>query len=216
MNLSLVHGLLTPAQVAQAREKLAQGDWVDGRETAGAEAARIKRNLQLKRGCPQHMELCELIKLSLNASEAFKGLALPRRMSVPLFSRYDAGMEYGPHTDDAYRSQEQVRTDLAVTVFLSEPDSYDGGALVVGDTAVRPAAGDAVVYPATTIHRVARVTRGTRLACVFWVQSLVRDEAKREVLSALQQIGSRLGEQPALGLALARVQQNLLRMWLEC
>jgi hypothetical protein len=98
------------------------------------------------------------------SSDAFKQLTLPRRLSSPLFSRYEEGMEYGPHTDDAYHAQERLRTDIALTMFLSDPDSYEGGALVVGDSALKPAAGDVAVYPATSIHRVAQVSRGTRLA----------------------------------------------------
>jgi len=215
MSLNVLHGLLTRPQLDQVRALLEQGPWLDGRQTAGAEAARIKRNLQLDRASSTQAELAELIKRALHESEPFKQLALPRRISTPLFSRYDEGMEYGLHTDDAYRAQEMLRTDLAVTLFLSEPESYDGGALVLGDSAVKAAAGDAVVYPATSIHRVARVERGSRLACVFWVQSLVRDEAQRDILVALQGISARLSGQHAVSLALSRVQQNLLRMWLD-
>lgn len=214
MNLDVVPKLLSAEQVATARLLLQQGSWTDGRVTAGAEAARSKNNRQLEPGTASYRELAELVKQSLHQSEPFKALALPLRMSSVLFSRYDVGMEYGPHTDDAYRPLERLRTDLAVTIFLSDPDSYEGGALVVGDSAVRPAAGDAVVYPATTVHRVSQVTRGTRLAAVFWVQSLVRDDAQRDILVTLQSVIARVGN-PVLSLALSRVQQNLLRMWVE-
>ena len=162
MNLNVVHALLPPSTVVSVRNRLQDAPWADGRSTAGAEAARIKHNLQLELGSATHRELSEVVKEAATASDAFKQLTLPRRMSMPLFSRYEAGMEYGPHTDDAYRAHETLRTDLAVTLFLSAPDDYDGGALMVGDTAVKPAAGDAVVYPATTIHRVSKVTRGER------------------------------------------------------
>jgi|SRR6478609_4072093 len=214
MNLNVVRGVLSAEQVTHVRARLAQATWVDGRATAGIEAARIKRNLQVEPGCPVHVELSELIKRALNGSDTFKQLSLPRRVSSFSFSRYDTGMEYGPHTDDAYRSHELLRTDVAVTLFLSEPDSYDGGALIVGNDALRPSAGDAVVYPATTVHRVAEVTRGSRLAVVFWVQSLVRDEGQRDILFTLQSVMSRVGN-PAISLALARVHQNLQRMWIE-
>ena len=187
---------------------------MDGRTTAGAEAARTKRNLQLTLGSPAHAELSELVKTAISASEAFKQLTLPRRLSVILFSRYDLGMEYGPHTDDAFRALELVRTDIAVTLFLSEPESYEGGALCVGDRALRPAAGDAVIYPASSIHRVSEVTRGTRLAAVFWVQSLVRDERQRDVLLTLHDAIGRSGDASS-SLALSRAQQELLRMWIE-
>jgi PKHD-type hydroxylase len=214
VNLNVVPKLLSAELVARLRAQLEQGPWADGRATAGAEAARSKHNLQLELGSPAHAELSDLVKKAVSASEPFKQLTLPRRMSAVLFSRYDVGMEYGPHTDDAFRALELVRTDIAVTIFLSEPESYEGGALIVGDSAVRPAAGDAVIYPASTIHRVSEVKRGVRLAAVFWVQSLVRDEAQRDVLITLQNVISRVGN-PVLSLALSRVQQNLLRMWLE-
>lgn len=214
MNLNVVSKLLSAEQVARVRAGLERGPWADGRATAGAEAARAKRNLQLELGSPVHAELSDLVKKAVSGSEPFKQLTLPRRMSSILFSRYDVGMEYGPHTDDAFRALELVRTDIAVTIFLSDPDSYDGGELVVGDSAVRPGAGDAVIYAASTIHRVSEVKRGARLAAVFWVQSLVRDEAQRDVLVTLQNVIARVGN-PVLSLALSRVQQNLLRMWLE-
>jgi PKHD-type hydroxylase len=214
MNFNLVKQLLSPDQIALLRARLEHGPWVDGRATAGVEAARVKNNLQLDVASPAHKELSEVVKGALHASEAFKSLALPRRMSTVLFSRYEVGMEYGPHTDDAYRPLELVRSDIAVTVFLSEPDSYEGGALVVGDSAIRLPAGDAVIYPASSIHRVSPVTRGSRLAAVFWVQSLVREESQREILVTLQSVLARVGN-PALSLALARVQQNLFRMWAE-
>lgn len=193
---------------------LLRSSWCDGRQTAGAEAARIKNNLQLEPGSATQLELAETVKKAVIASERFKQVSLPRRMSNPLFSRYDQGMEYGPHTDDAYRSSEFLRTDLAVTLFLSEPDSYEGGALMVGDTAVKLPAGDVVVYPANSVHRVAQVTRGTRLAAVFWVQSLVRAHEQREILQTLSSVSARLAGNP-LSLALSSVQQNLLRMWIE-
>lgn len=214
MNVHGIAGLLTPEQVSGIRARLEPGPWVDGRVTAGAEAARSKRNLQLALGSPAHAQVSEVLKEALSASEAFKQLTLPLRLSVMLLSRYDAGMQYGPHTDDAFRPLERVRTDIAVTIFLSDPTSYEGGALIVGDSALRPGAGDAVVYPASTIHRVSPVTRGTRLAAVFWVQSLVRDERRREVLLTLQSAIGQVGA-PALALELARVKQDLLRMWLE-
>ena len=214
MNMQIVHQLLTPEQQASLRARLEQGPWIDGRTTAGVQAARHKHNRQLEPGCPLHGELADLIKQALLASDTFKQLTLPRRLSALTFSRYDEGMEYGPHTDDAYRAGELLRTDIAVTLFLSDPDSYDGGELTVGNSAVKPAAGDAVVYPASTIHRVAKVTRGTRLAAVFWVQSLVRDPGQRDILFTLHDLVTRLGN-PVLALTLARIQQNLLRMWLE-
>jgi PKHD-type hydroxylase len=214
MNLQIVHQLLSAEQRTWLLGRLEQSPWSDGRKTAGAAAARLKHNLQVEQGSAAHAELSDSVKRAILANEAFKQLTLPRRVSTLLFSRYDEGMEYGPHTDDAYRSGELLRTDLAVTLFLSPPEGYDGGELVIGDNAFKPAAGDAVVYPASSIHRVGKVTRGTRLAVVFWVQSLVRDEGRRDILQSLDDITARL-ESPALSLALSRVRQNLLRLWLE-
>jgi PKHD-type hydroxylase len=215
VNLTVLHEVLSEAQLSRARAILEVGPWRDGKQTAGAEAARAKSNLQLESGSSAHAQLSEMMKQAMTACESFKQLALPRRMSMPLFSRYDEGMEYGPHTDDAYRTHEHLRTDLAVTIFLSSKESYEGGELTIGDTAIKLSAGDAVVYPATTIHRVSKVTRGSRLACVFWVQSLIRDDAQREILLTLQRVSARLSGDAAASLALSRVQQNLLRMWLD-
>lgn len=214
MNFNIVKQLLAAEQVALLRSRLEGGPWVDGRATAGAEASRVKNNLQIEIGSAAHKELSDMVKGALHASDAFKSLTLTRRISTILFSRYETGMEYGAHTDDAYRALEGVRSDIAVTIFLSDPESYEGGALVVDDAAIRLAAGDAVIYPASSIHRVSTVTRGARLAAVFWVQSLVRDEGKREILFTLQGVLARLGNN-SLSLPLSRVLQNLQRMWFE-
>jgi PKHD-type hydroxylase len=214
MNMNVIQKVLSAEQLAGIHARLEKASWVDGRETAGAEAARIKRNLQLPAGGELATELGDLVRKAVLANDTFRALALPRRMSAPLISRYDVGMEYGPHTDDAFHGKEVLRTDLAVTVFLSDPESYEGGGLVVGDQLVRGAAGDMVLYPATTIHRVAQVTRGQRLAAVFWVQSLIRSHEQREIVVTLTGIQASLGASPQ-SLALSRVQQNLLRLWAE-
>lgn len=213
VNLTIIRKLLSPELLAQINTRLAQAKWVDGLLTAGPTAARVKRNLQLEPG-PEAQELAELVKKALMANDKFPPLALPRRLTPPLFSRYESGMEYGAHTDDAIRSRDGVRTDLAATLFLSEPESYDGGELVVNSSAVKPAAGDLVLYPATTVHRVAPVTRGVRLAAVLWVQSLVRSQEQRDLLLALHGAIARLGDHPVT-VSVEAVQQNLLRMWAE-
>lgn len=213
MNLTIIRKLLSPELLAQINARLANAKWVDGLLTAGPVAARVKRNLQLEPG-PEAQELAELIKKTLMANDKFPPLALPRRLTPPLFSRYENGMEYGAHTDDAIRSRDGVRTDLAATLFLSDPESYDGGELVVNGSAVKPAAGDLVLYPATTVHRVAPVTRGVRLAAVLWIQSLVRSQEQRDLLLALHAAIARLGDHPVT-VSVEAVQQNLLRMWAE-
>jgi len=213
VNLTIIRKLLSPELLAQINARLANAKWVDGLLTAGPVAARVKRNLQLEPG-PEAQELAELIKKTLMANDKFPPLALPRRLTPPLFSRYENGMEYGAHTDDAIRSRDGVRTDLAATLFLSDPESYDGGELVVNGSAVKPAAGDLVLYPATTVHRVAPVTRGVRLAAVLWIQSLVRSQEQRDLLLALHAAIARLGDHPVT-VSVEAVQQNLLRMWAE-
>jgi len=213
VNLTIIRKLLSPELLAQINERLAKAKWVDGLMTAGPTAARVKRNLQLEAG-PDALELAEMVKKALLANDTFPPLALPRRLTPPMFSRYETGMEYGPHTDDAIRSRDGIRTDLAATLFLSEPESYDGGELVVNGSAVKPAAGDLVLYPATTVHRVAAVTRGVRLAAVLWIQSLVRSQEQRDVLLALHGAIARLADHP-VSVNIEAVQQNLLRMWAE-
>jgi PKHD-type hydroxylase len=214
VNLTIIRKLLSPELLAQINARLASASWVDGLQTAGPSAARVKRNLQLEVGSPTALELGELVKKTLLANDKFPQLALPRRITAPLFSRYENGMEYGAHTDDAVRSRDGLRTDLAATLFLTEPDSYEGGELVVNNSAVKPPAGDLVLYPATSVHRVAPVSRGARVASVFWIQSLVRSPEQREVLQSLHGALTRLGDHPA-ALSVAAVQQNLLRMWAE-
>jgi PKHD-type hydroxylase len=214
VNLTLIRKLLSPELLTQINARLATAPWVDGLQTAGPSAQRVKHNLQVDVTSPEAIELGELIKKTLLANDKFPQLALPRRITAPLFSRYENGMGYGAHTDDAVRARDGLRTDLAGTLFLSEPASYDGGELVVNNNAVKPAAGDLVLYPATTVHRVAPVTRGARQAAVFWVQSLVRSPEQRELLHALHSALLGLGDHPA-ALSVAAVQQNLLRMWAE-
>lgn len=213
VNLTIIRKLLGPELLAQINARLANGKWVDGLATAGPAAARVKRNLQLEPGTDAQ-ELGELVKKTLLENDKFPPLALPRRLTPILFSRYENGMEYGAHTDDAVRSRDGIRTDLAATLFLSEPESYDGGELIVNNNAIKPPAGDLVLYPATTVHRVAPVTRGVRLAAVFWIQSLVRNQEQRELLLALHSAIARLGDHPVT-VSVEAVQQNLLRMWAE-
>jgi PKHD-type hydroxylase len=214
VNLNIIRKVLSSEQLSTIHARLAAAKWVDGLQTAGAAAARVKRNLQLEPGSQDASELGELVKKALLGNDKFPPLALPRRLTPPLFSRYDPGMEYGAHTDDAVRSRDGLRTDLAGTLFLSEPESYDGGELIVNNSSIKPAAGDLVLYPATTVHRVAPVTRGARLAAVFWVQSLIRSQEQRELLLALHGAIARLGDHP-VAVSVEAVQQNLLRMWAE-
>lgn len=213
--MNVIRKVLSAEDLARVTARLAASGWVSGLETAGSQAAEVKRNLQLAADSPEANELGELVKKSVLAHPRFTPLALPRRMSLPMMSRYEVGMEYGAHTDNALRTgRDGLRTDLAATLFLSHPDSYEGGALAIGQSSVRLPAGDLVLYPATTVHRVTPVTRGVRLAAVFWVQSLIRSHEQREMLLSIYDLLETLGSHPA-AVNLAAIQQNLLRMWAE-
>src|SRR5690554_3656363 len=182
--------VLSREQVAHARERLAGAEWVDGNVTAGFQSALAKRNSQLPEDSPLARELGRMIVAALGASPLFTSAALPARVFPPLFNRYCEGQGFGNHVDNAIRqirgTAERIRTDVSATLFLSDPDEYDGGELVIDDTygahSVKLPAGDLVLYPATSLHRVLPVTRGERLASFFWIQSLVRSDAERALL----------------------------------
>jgi PKHD-type hydroxylase len=197
--------------------------WIDGRITAGYQSARAKYNVQLPEDSAEARELGEIVLAALSQNALFVSAALPRRIFPPLFNCYEAGMNFGPHVDGALRgSSNPLRTDLSATLFISNPEEYDGGELVIDDTygchTVKLPAGHMVLYPATSLHRVAPITRGARRACFFWVQSFVREDAKRALLFdldvALQRLTQRLHDAPEL-LHLTSCYHNLLRMWAE-
>jgi PKHD-type hydroxylase len=216
--------VLTAAQVARCRALLESAKWVDGRETSGHLAARVKRNLQVAEGTPEAREMGELIVTALERTPLFMAAALPLRVFPPLFNRYEAGMAFGAHVDNAIReltsSPLRVRTDLSATLFLSAPEEYNGGELVVDDTygahAVKLPAGDMILYPASSLHRVNEVTRGARLASIFWVQSMVRDDGARSLLfdldMAISQVSEAAPDNPGV-VALTGCYHNLLRRW---
>ena len=217
--------VLSAEQVAHCRGVFARATWEDGRHTAGHQSAQVKRNLQLPVGGPEARELGELVLRALEKSPLFISAVLPQRVFPPLFNRYEQGMNFGSHVDNAIRAPGpgmQLRTDVSCTLFLSDPDSYDGGELVVEDTygghEVKLPAGDLIVYPASSLHHVTPVTRGARLASFFWVQSLVRDVAQRALLfdldTALQQLTPAVPGNPAL-VMLTGCYHNLLRQWAE-
>lgn len=222
----LVHipDLLSPEEVLHCRDSLLQQSWQDGRLTAGHIAATVKANQQLPRDNPVAQQLGQLILDRLGQSAAFMSAALPLKVLPPLFNRYEAGATYGDHIDNAIftmpNSSMKVRSDVSTTVFLSEPDSYEGGELVISDTygeqRVKLAAGDAIVYPATSLHRVEAVTQGVRVGAFFWTQSLVASNEQRHILhdldEAIQQV---LAEDPNSEAArrLSGVYHNLLRQW---
>ncbi len=221
-----IPGVLSQEQVAHMREVLAQTDWVDGKVTAGAQSAGAKHNLQVPENSPQARALGEIILTALGQNERFTSSALARRVFPPLFNRYDAGMGFDAHIDNAIRfvkgANIRVRTDISATLFLTDPQDYEGGELVIEDTfgthAVKLPAGDLVVYSATSRHHVTPVTRGSRWSSFFWIQSMIRDEAARAMLfeldGAIQGLRGRVGDTEEL-LTLTGLYHNLVRRWAD-
>jgi PKHD-type hydroxylase len=218
--------LLTPEQLALCQDKLATADWRDGRATAGPLAARAKQNLQLDESSEMARTLGGMIVGALEQNPLFLSAALPKQVFPPLFNRYEPGMRFGTHIDNAIRqhrgSRQRLRTDLSATLFLSPPDSYDGGELIVEDSygahRVKLPAGDMILYPASSLHHVAQITRGARVAAFFWVQSLVKDDGERTLLfdldNAIRDLGQTAPDAPSL-VRLTGCYHNLLRRWAE-
>jgi PKHD-type hydroxylase len=218
--------VLTAEQVAHCRAVFDQASWVDGRGTAGHQSAQVKKNLQLPEDSPQARELGDLVLRALERSPLFISAVLPQRVFPPLFNRYDTQMNFGSHVDNAIRpipgTPLRLRTDVSATLFLSDPDSYDGGELVVEDTygshSVKLPAGELILYPASSLHHVTPVTRGVRLASFFWVQSMVREVSQRALLfdldMAIVQLNKEVPQSPSL-VMLTGVYHNLLRQWAE-
>lgn len=218
--------VLTAEQVAHCRQKLDQADWVDGRVTAGHQSAQAKDNMQLPEDHPAARELGDLIVTALQDSPLFMAAALPLKVFPPLFNRYQGGQSFGTHIDNAIRqvtgTPHRVRTDLSATLFLAQPDEYDGGELAVEDTyglhTVKLPAGHLILYPASSLHHVRPVTRGARLASFFWIQSMVRDDGKRTLLfdldMAIQRVSGELPDHPST-VQLTGVYHNLLRRWAD-
>jgi PKHD-type hydroxylase len=224
----LVHipNVLTPEQVADARRKLDDSEWVDGRVTAGPQSARVKHNRQLAETHPVAEEVGDVILSALQRQPLFVAAALPLRVFPPLFNRYEGGHTFGNHVDNAIRqvagTGHRIRTDLSATLFLSAPEEYEGGELLVEDTygvhAVKLPAGHLVLYPSTSLHSVRPVTRGVRVASFFWIQSMVRQDAERTLLfdldTAIQRLNRDVPDHPS-AVQLTGVYHNLLRRWAE-
>ena len=218
--------VLTADQVAQIRARIDQAAWVDGNVTSGHQSAQAKKNEQLPEDSVEARELGEAVVAALGRSQLFFSAALPKRIFPPLFNRYRGGMEFGNHVDGAIRVHAptglRIRTDISATLFLAAPGDYDGGELLVEDTygvhKVKLAAGDLVLYPSTSLHRVTPVTRGARVASFFWIQSLVAADAQRSLLFDLDMAIIRLSQEtpghPSL-VSLTGTYHNLLRMWAE-
>ncbi|MRX07039.1 Fe2+-dependent dioxygenase [Pseudoduganella sp. FT25W] len=221
-----IPGVLTAQQVAEMRRRLDASQWIDGRATVGEQGAKVKQNRQLPETAPLALELGQTILAALNNHPLYFSAVLPLRTIPPLFNSYAGGEHYGAHVDGAMRrmaaSGDWVRTDVSTTVFLCDPEEYDGGELIVtdayGEHEVKLPAGDAIVYPSTSIHRVQPVTRGARVCSFFWTQSMVRDDMRRSLLLELDQniqsLRARLGDCPEL-VGLTGHYHNLLRQWSE-
>ncbi|MEO6925520.1 MAG: Fe2+-dependent dioxygenase [Rhodanobacter sp.] len=218
--------VLTTEQVSQMRAALEAADWTDGRETVGTQGARVKHNQQLPERSQLRQQLGQQVQAALARHPLFHAATLPLRLLPPRFNRYADGGQYGFHVDGAVMALPddagQLRSDISCTLFLNEPDDYDGGELIVSDTygehEVKLPAGDLIVYPSSSLHRVAPVTRGARLASFFWVQSLIRDDSRRRLLFELDtsiQTLTRTGADAAALLQLTGVYHNLLRQWAE-
>jgi len=219
--------VLTKEQVAHCRQTIGKAEWVDGRVTAGAQSASVKNNLQLPEGSPAAIELGDMVLAALSRSPLFISAAIPLKIFPPLFNRYGVGQSFGTHVDGAIRAVPgtpvRIRTDLSVTLFLSEPDEYDGGELTVedryGTQEVKLSAGDLVLYPSTSLHHVKPVTRGTRTASFFWLQSMVRDDNARTLLfdldQTVQQLSTERGIEDAACVRLTGIYHNLIRYWAD-
>ncbi len=221
--------VLTQAELTQLRQSLDAADWTDGRETVGAQGAQVKRNEQLPDLSPLRDALGKVVLSALERNPLYFAAALPLRTLPPRFNRYQGGGEYGFHIDGSVMRTSQpgaphghVRSDISCTLFLCEPEDYDGGELVVSDTygehEVKLPAGDLVIYPASSLHKVMPVTRGARLASFFWVQSMIRDDAQRRLLfemdASIESLRRSKADAAAV-LQLTGIYHNLLRRWAE-
>lgn len=225
--LLTIQSVLNKDEVEDIRRVLAETAWVDGNITSGVQSALAKNNLQVPEDAPEARALSEIILRALGSNAMFNSAAFPLRVYPPLFNRYDVGMGFEAHVDNAIRyntaARQRLRTDVSATLFLSDPEDYDGGELVIEDTygeqSVKLAAGDMVIYPADSLHRVEPITRGSRWASFFWVQSMVRDDGNRALLHRFDQsitlARADLGDKHPSVLGLTSTFHNLLRKWAD-
>jgi PKHD-type hydroxylase len=221
--LICVPDVLSKAEVADFRAAMDAADWEDGRSTAGAQSARVKKNEQLPPNSDIARQLGEAVVRALVANPLFVSAAIPKQIFPPLFNRYGVGQHFGIHVDNAVRgdhlSGARIRTDLSVTLFLSEPEEYDGGELIVEDYYGSHRTGHLVLCPATSLHAVTQVTRGVRVASFFWLQSMVRDGHARSLIfdldTAIQGLVQRVGRDDPELVKLTGIYHNLIRCWAE-
>lgn len=224
----LIHipDVLTKDELAHCQQRLSSARWGDGRVTAGHQSAQVKYNAQLPEDSDEARELGAIVVRALERNALFVTAALPQQVFPPLFNKYETGMSFGAHVDNAVRvmprSGRSIRTDLSATLFLNAPQDYDGGELIIEDTfgqrSLKLAAGHMILYPATSLHRVTPVTRGARIAAFFWIQSMVRDAGERRLLfdldGAIVELGQKNPDEPAL-VNLTSIYHNLVRKWGE-
>ncbi len=218
--------VLNADELKQMQSLMAAAEWVDGKVTAGTQSAQVKRNIQLPESSPEAEAARQIVLTALSRNALFFSAALPKKIYPPLFNQYRDGMDFGAHIDNAVRTHAitglHVRTDISCTLFLADPDSYDGGELVVEDTygqqMVKLPAGDMVLYPGTSLHHVRPVTSGARLASFFWLQSMIRDDAQRTLLfdmdAAIVTLRQQVGDNAAV-IRLTGNYHNLIRMWAD-
>jgi len=221
-----IDSVLSAEEAANCRAALEEAEWVDGRVTAGYQSARTKHNMQLPEDHPLALELSDRLVSVLQRNPLFMGAALPLKVFPPLFNRYEGGQSFGTHVDNAIRQVKgtghRIRTDLSATLFLTNPEDYDGGELIVEDTygtqSVKLPAGHMVLYPATSLHHVRPVTRGARISSFFWIQSMIRDDGQRTLLfdldMAIQRLAGEAPDHPS-AVQLTGIYHNLIRMWAE-
>jgi PKHD-type hydroxylase len=221
-----IPNVLTAEELTTCQTCLQAATWTDGRATAGSQSAKVKENLQLAEDSVEARELGQIVVRAIERNSRFMSAALPLRVFPPNFNRYEPGMTYGAHVDNAVRqvgrTPLRVRTDVSATLFLTDPADYDGGELLIEDTygahSVKLPAGDMIIYSATSLHRVAPVTRGARNAAFFWVQSMVQDDGERALLFDLDrsivELNKTVPDSPAL-VRLTACYHNLLRRWAE-
>ena len=219
--------ILSKGEVADFRRLMDAVDWEDGRSTAGAQSAMVKKNEQLPPDCELARRLGERIVSALTRNPTFVSAAIPLQIFPPLFNRYGVGQKFGIHVDNAVRGDAmtgmRIRTDLSATLFLAEPEDYDGGELVVEDSygshEVKLPAGDLVLYPSKSLHMVTEVTRGARVASFMWMQSMIRDDHARSMIfdldNSIQALCERLGRDDPEAVRLTGVYHNLIRYWAE-
>ncbi|WNZ25509.1 Fe2+-dependent dioxygenase [Leptolyngbya sp. NK1-12] len=220
--LLCIANVLTPDELNLIVSKLATAEFVDGKITAGWHARLVKHNTQMDASAPVGSEVKNLVMSALQRNALFQMAVRPKLIRPPLFSRYQVGMSYGSHVDNALMGDPLMRSDVSLTLFLSPSDTYDGGELVLetpqGEEEIKLDAGAMAVYPSSTLHRVEPVTRGTRLVAVTWIQSLVRDAHEREILfdldTARQAIFDKYGKTPEFDL-ISKSHANLLRKWVD-